>query len=184
MLIYCVAERRKTNTGGVTGHVAVNGTKYIKGVCMSCGNQKTRFVTDNQVAGEGLGSFFKKAYKKAAPVVKHVGKNILNNPSRAFELGQQAALAGMTMNPLAMGALAPSLGKFAVTGKGIPFSTDRFIRVNQVVPTENTSSGQQYRTKQGKNHQQNGGIARGMPQAYQFPKQTPAKKTKGKGLYL
>ena len=55
MLIYCVAERRKTNTGSVTGHVAVNGTKYIKGVCMSCGNQKTRFVTDGPSSRRRIG---------------------------------------------------------------------------------------------------------------------------------
>lgn len=176
MLIHCLVEKRKTNTLNVTAHIAVNGAKYIKGKCASCGRVKTRFVSDQEIAGEGLGSFFKKIAKKVAPAVKHVGKNIINNPQRAFELGQQSVVAAMTRNPAAIAAMAPQLGKFAVTGKGVPISKDRFVRINQVVPTDNKV----VRTKLVK-------PAQTAFQAYQFPQQTPAKKpkkTKGKGLYL
>ena len=114
MLIYCVTCKKKTNSRNLSGHIAENNRRYVKATCTVCGKGKTKFVSDSQIQGEGIGDLFKKVGKAA----KTVGKHIVNNPTRAFKLGQQSVLATMSKNPAAMAAVAPQLAKFAVTGKG------------------------------------------------------------------
>ena len=115
MLIYCVTCRKKTQSKNMTGHIADNNRRYVKANCTVCGKGKSKFVSDKEIAGEGLKDIFKKIGKAA----KTVGNNIVNNPSRAFELGQQSVLAAMSRNPKAIASVAVQLAKFAVTGKGL-----------------------------------------------------------------
>lgn len=114
MLIYCLNCKRKTQSKNLTGHIAENDRRYVKANCSVCGKGKSKFVSDSEIKGEGISDLFKKV-KKAA---KTVGTHIMNNPSRAFELGQQSVMAAISKNPAAMAAVAPQLAKFAVTGKG------------------------------------------------------------------
>lgn len=115
METYCVKEKKKTGTVNITPHIASNNRKYIKGKCTSCGINKTCFVSDKEIQANGLGDIF----KKVKPVVRDIGKKILNNPQRALELGIQIGQAGVTKNPVAMAALMPQVAKFAKTGKGL-----------------------------------------------------------------
>ena len=115
MNIYCVKEKKKTGTTGITAHIASNNRKYIKGKCTSCGINKTSFVSDSEIEAAGI----KDIFKKIKPVIKNFGKKILNNPQRALELSIQLGQAGATKNPVAMAALAPQLATFAKTGKGV-----------------------------------------------------------------
>ena len=86
---------------------------------MSCGKQKTRFVSDGQVAEQEKDweASLRKLIKRLHLLSNMWDKNTINNPGRAFELGQQVAVAALTHNPL-MGALAPQLGN-AVTDRGV-----------------------------------------------------------------
>lgn len=120
---YCVGGRHYSPTVNITGAVSSKGGKYLSGQCSDCKRKKAMFVSDNTIEGEGLGDFFrgigKFAKKNVIPHAKKLGKNVLNNPARAFELGQQTAFAAMSRNPMAIASTVPQLAKFATTGKGL-----------------------------------------------------------------
>ena len=89
--------------------------KLFEGKCSVCNRKKTRIVSDNTTQAEGLHDFFKGLGKTA----KNVGKKIINNPSRAFEIGTNLATAALTKNPKAIAAQAPSVLKFIHHGNGL-----------------------------------------------------------------
>jgi hypothetical protein len=126
---YCVGGRHTSPTINITGAVSSKGGKYLIGQCSQCNRKKALFVSDNTIEGEGLGDFFKGigkfAKKNVLPHAKKLGQNVLNNPARAFELGQQAAFAAMSRNPAALAATVPQLAKFATTGKGLYLGKQR-----------------------------------------------------------
>ena len=48
-----------------------------------------------------------------------MGKKIINNPSRALEIGTNLATAALTKNPKAIASQAPSVLKFIHHGNGL-----------------------------------------------------------------
>ena len=89
--------------------------KLFEGKCSVCNRKKTRIVSDNTIQAEGLQDFFKGLGKAA----KNVGKKIVNNPTRALEIGTNLATAALTKNPKAIAAQAPSVLKFIHHGNGL-----------------------------------------------------------------
>ncbi len=115
---YCPGGRHYSGTTHIYGDVAKNGRKYLKGTCTTCNRNKAMFVSDNVIAAEGLGDFFKGVGKVAKKVGKKVGKNILNNPDAALQLGMTIGQAAASRNPAALtGALGP--GMKLVRGNGL-----------------------------------------------------------------
>ncbi len=115
---YCPGGRHYSGTTHIYGDVAKNGRKYLKGTCTTCNRNKAMFVSDNVIAAEGLGDFFKGVGKIAKKVGKKVGKNILNNPEAALQLGMTIGQAAASRNPAALtGALGP--GMKLVRGNGL-----------------------------------------------------------------
>ena len=69
--------------------------------------------------GEGLKKFFKNVWNKALkPVGTHVGKNIIKNPVRAFQVASQLGAAAASKNPTAIMYAGMQAGKFSVSGRG------------------------------------------------------------------
>ena len=56
-------------------------------------------VSDNTIAAEGLGDFFKNLGKKGLNVSKNLAKNVLSNPTRALDLTANIASAAASRNP-------------------------------------------------------------------------------------
>ncbi len=87
------------------GHMSGSGALYQKGYCHRCNKVKSLPYTQQQLdmEGEGIKKFFKNVWNKALkPVVKHVGKNVLNNPARALQIASQIGMAGASKNPSAI----------------------------------------------------------------------------------
>ena len=69
--------------------------------------------------GAGLKGFIQKNWTRTVGTAgKQLGKNVINNPQRAFELGQQAAMAAISKNPALLGKTALDVGTFYRTGRG------------------------------------------------------------------
>ena len=49
---------------------------------------------------------------------KHVGKNIISNPARAFQVASQVGAAASTRNPTAIMNAGMQFGRFGVSGRG------------------------------------------------------------------
>ena len=77
--------------------------KLLRGTCVTCKRKKSLSVSDQTIAGEGLGDFFKHIGKAA----KNVGKKILN-PDRALETAANTGTAAASKNPKLIAATAPS----------------------------------------------------------------------------
>ena len=75
-------------------------------------------MSDDEIAGAGLKDLFKKITRTVGTAGKQLGKNVINNPQRAFELGQQAAMAAVSRNPALLGKAALDVGTFYRTGRG------------------------------------------------------------------
>ena len=103
-------------------HMSKSGHLYLKGYCHKCGKIKSLPYTQEQLEMEGAGirDIFKKVWSKAIkPLAKEVGKNILNNPTRALEVATQLGTAAASRNPGAIARAGVSAGRFGVLGKGV-----------------------------------------------------------------
>ena len=89
--------------------------KLLRGTCTICKRNKSLFVSDQTINGEGLDDFFKHLGKAA----KNVGKKILNNPDRALEIAANIGTAAASENPKLIAATAPDVIKFVHQGKGL-----------------------------------------------------------------
>ena len=87
----------------------------LRGTCTTCKRNKSLFVSDQTINGEGLDDFFKHLGKAA----KNVGKKILNNPDRALEIAANIGTAAASENPKLIAATAPDVIKFVHQGKGL-----------------------------------------------------------------
>ena len=58
-------------------------------------------VSDNTIAAEGLGDFFKNLGRKRPDVSTKGGQNVLKNPARALEIGANVGLAIGSRSPKA-----------------------------------------------------------------------------------
>ena len=76
-------------------------------------------VSDNVIQAEGLGNFFKNLGKKGLNVSKKMAKNVLKNPSRAFNFTTIIATAAASRNPKNVVSTLPELITFYNTGKGL-----------------------------------------------------------------
>ena len=117
---YCVGGRHHTSTNDIKPKITYNKktnkeVKLFEGKCSQCKRTKTRIVSDNTIQAEGLQDFFKGLGKAA----KNIGKKIVNNPTRALEIGTNLATAALTKNPKAIAAQAPSVIKFIHHGEGL-----------------------------------------------------------------
>ena len=76
-------------------------------------------VTDNTIAAEGLGVFYKNLVKKGLTVSKKMAKNVLKNPGRALEIGaiNGTAFASRSLKA-ALSTLTAAI-KFYHRGKGL-----------------------------------------------------------------
>ena len=89
--------------------------ELLRGVCVTCRRNKSLIVSDQTIAAEGLGDFFKHIGKAA----KNVGKKIFNNPGRASELAANIGTAAASKNPKLIAATAPDIIKIVHEGKGL-----------------------------------------------------------------
>ena len=99
-----------------------SGGLYLKGYCHCCNKIKSLPYTQQQLEmeSEGIKKFFKNVWNKALkPVEKHVGKNIINNPTRAFQIASQIGAAAATKNSKAIMKAGMAAGKFGVSGKRV-----------------------------------------------------------------
>ena len=104
------------------GHMTGSGALYLKGYCHRCNKVKSLPYTQQQlnIEGEGIKKFFKNVWNKALkPAAQHVGKNIIKNPVRAFQVASQLGAAAATKNPTAIMRAGMQAGKFGVSGKGV-----------------------------------------------------------------
>ena len=106
-------------TVNIHGAIAKNGAKYLKGTCTICSRNKSMFVSDATIEGEGLGEFFKNIGKQLKNVGKTVGKNIAKNPGKALDLALNLGMAGASKNPSAILQSGMQTGKFLATGRGV-----------------------------------------------------------------
>ena len=103
------------------GHMTGSGGLYLKGYCHRCNKVKSLPYTQQQLEmeGEGIRKFFKNVWNKALkPVGKHVGKNIISNPTRALQVASQVGAAAASKNPTAILNAGAQLGQFGFSGKG------------------------------------------------------------------
>ena len=103
------------------GHMTGSGGLYLKGYCHCCNKIKSLPYTQQQLEmeGEGIKKFFTNVWNKALKLVgKHVGKNIINNPTRAFQIASQLGAAAATKNSKAIMNAGMQAGKFSVSGRG------------------------------------------------------------------
>ena len=117
---YCVGGRHNSSTTNIKPKITYNKktnkeVKLFEGKCSQCKRTKTRIVSDNTIQAEGLQDFFKGLGKAA----KNIGKKIVNNPTRALEIGTNLATAALTKNPKAIASQAPSVIKFIHHGNGL-----------------------------------------------------------------
>ena len=87
----------------------------MRGTCVTFGRNKSLIVSDQTIAVEGLGNFFKHLGKAA----KNVGKRILNNPARALETSANFGTGAASVKPKVIAATAPEVIKFVHQGKGL-----------------------------------------------------------------
>ena len=117
---YCVGRKHCSATTIICGDITQNKVtglpaKLLRGTCTICERNKSLIVSDQTIAGEGLGDFFKHLGKAA----KHVGKKILKNPARALERAANIGTAAASKNPKLIAATAPKVIKFVHQGKGL-----------------------------------------------------------------
>ena len=117
---YCVGGGHYTSTKDIKPKITYNKktnkeVKLFEGKCSSCNRKKTRIVSDNTIEAEGLQIFFKGLGKAA----KSIAKKIVNNPTRALEIGTNLTTAALTKNPKALASQAPSVLKFIHHGNGL-----------------------------------------------------------------
>ena len=96
--------------------------KLFRGTCVTCKRDKSLIVSDQTIAGEGLGDFFKHIGKTA----KNVGKKIHNNPARALEIAANIGTAAANKNLKLIAATAPEIINFVHQGKGLYLGTIQF----------------------------------------------------------
>ena len=89
--------------------------KLLRGTCISCKRNKSLFVSDQTINGQGLGNFF----KHLGSAAKNVGKKILNNPGRALELAANIGTAAASKSQKFIAATAPDIVKFFHQGKSL-----------------------------------------------------------------
>ena len=117
---YCVGGKHYSGTTNIRGDIIQNKktgmpVKLLRGTCSTCKRIKSLVVSDQTIAAEGLGDFFKHIGKAA----KNVGKKILNNPGRALELAANIGAAAASKNPKLIAASAPDIIKFVHQGKSL-----------------------------------------------------------------
>ena len=103
------------------GHMSDSGGLYLKGYCQRCNKTKSPPYTQQQLdmECEGIKKFFKKVWNKALkPVCTHVGKNIINNPTRVSQIASQLGAAAATKNSKANMIAGMQAGRFGVSGRG------------------------------------------------------------------
>ena len=86
--------------------------KLLRCTCVTCKRNKSLIVSDQLIAEEGLGDFFKHIGKAA----KNVGKKILNKPARAVEIAANIRTAAASKNSKLIAATAPEIIKFVHQG--------------------------------------------------------------------
>ena len=121
---YCVGGKHYSATTNIRGDITQNKktgmpVKLLRGTCSSCKRNKSLIVSDQTIQAEGLGDFFRGIGKAA----KSVGKKILNNPGRAFELAANIGTAAASKNPRMIATTAPDIIKFVHQGKGLYLGT-------------------------------------------------------------
>ena len=73
--------------------------KLLRGTCVTCKRNRSLIVSDQTIAGEGLGDFFKHLGRATAKAAKNVGKKVLNIPARALEIAANIGTAAASKNP-------------------------------------------------------------------------------------
>ena len=118
---YCVGGKHYSATTNIREDITQNEkktvlpVKLLRGTCTTCKRNKSLIVSDQTIAGEGLGDFFRHIGKAA----KNVGKKILNNPARALEIAANIGTAAASENPELIAATAPEVIKFVHQGNGL-----------------------------------------------------------------
>ena len=104
-----------TNIRGDITQNKKTSVKLLRGTCLTCKRNKSPLVSDQTIAGEGLGDFFKHLGKAA----KFVQKEVLNNPARALEIAANIGTAAASKNSKLIAATAPGVIKIVYQGKSL-----------------------------------------------------------------
>ena len=101
---YCVGQKHYSGTKNIVGQITFNKKtgkeiKLLVGQCSICGREKSMIVSNSTIQAEGLGDFFKNLREKGLNVSKKLAKNVLNNPTRAFDITANFASAAVSKNP-------------------------------------------------------------------------------------
>ena len=79
----------------------------------------TMTVSDNTIQSKGLADFFETLGISSGEVGKKIAKNVLLNPSRAFDITANIAKAAASRSPKNVLSTLPELITFDDTGKGL-----------------------------------------------------------------
>ena len=104
------------------GHITQGGALSLRGYCRSCNGKKSLPYTQEQldVEGEGIKKFLKDVWTKGIkPRGKNVGKKILNDPVKAFQLAAQVGLAVTSRNPQAIMNAGLQTSRFITKGGAV-----------------------------------------------------------------
>ena len=93
--------------------------KFSRGTCTTCKRNKSLFVSDQTINGEGLGDFLKYNGKAAKAGAKNIGKKIHNIPARPLEVAANIGTAAASKNPKLIAATALEAFNFVHQGKGL-----------------------------------------------------------------
>ena len=95
------------------------GSSLLIGYCSKCNGKESLTVSSNTIQAEGLGDFFNNLGKNRTWCIKKMAKNVLKNPSRAFDITANVATAAASRNPKMVLKSLPELIIFHKTGKGL-----------------------------------------------------------------
>ena len=96
---YCVGRRHGSATTKFVGEKTCTCNKVLIGHCSIWKRKKSMTVSDITLAVECLGDFFKNLRKKGSKQEKIWQENVLRNPGRAFEIGENVGTAFSSWHP-------------------------------------------------------------------------------------
>ena len=114
---YCVGGRHRSGTINIYRVITSKGSKVLTVYCSICSRKKSLTVSNNTIATEGLGDFFKNLGKKGLNVSKKVARNVLKNPGGALEIGANVGTAFASRSPKAALSSLPEMANFYYAGK-------------------------------------------------------------------
>ena len=103
----------------INGNLTSKGSKVRISHCSICIRKKSMTISDNMLAGEGLGELFKYLGKRSVKVARKLAKSVLKNRTRALDNTANIATAPASKNPQNVLSTLPELMSFYNTGEAL-----------------------------------------------------------------